>query len=218
MARSGWPWWARYHHVGERVAANACHADMHPAYHRASTVHTVHCPTYPSVSHHGGKHACAWDHPSLGVNCNVWSAPEGRDRYRLRRYVHTYGVTYIHGTNDKEGCYLLSTYLLTYLHTYIHTPSHHCTMPTFPFPLLPPRLASAHTQHTRSSTRPQIRPCSLPRVRNQSSCVVNGSAPHEETNLSRGKTESLRGRLLGAVRREVMGWEQDVSQSVVRER
>ena len=136
--------------------------------------------------------------------------------HRLRRYVHTYGVNYIHGTNDKEGCWLLSTYLLTYI-LYIHPTSHHCTTPTFPFPFLPPRLASAHTAHslvhTAANTTLQSASCAQPiLLRRQRQRTTRGDQSQQ------GKTESLRGRLLGAVRREVMGWEQDVSQSVVRER
>lgn len=104
---------------------------------------------------------------------------------RLRRYVQCR----LHGTNDKEVCYLSSTYLHTY-YTYIHTIPYYCTMPTFPFPFPPPRDSLQHTQHTLNHpTTRKIRPCSLPRVRNQSSCLVNGGAPHEETNLSRGNGE-----------------------------
>lgn len=99
---------------------------------------------------------------------------------RLRRYVQCR----LHGTNDKEVCYLSSTYLHTY-----NTLLLHYAHVSLPFPP-PPRDSLQHTQHTLNHpTTRKIRPCSLPRVRNQSSCLVNGGAPHEETNLSRGNGE-----------------------------
>lgn len=130
---------------------------------------------------------------------------------RLRRYVQCE----LHGTNDKEVCYLLSTYLLTYI-LYIHTASYYCTYAHVSLPFPPPATRFSTTAHsiTQPAANTTLRsascaqPILLPRQR---------GAHHTRRPISAWEMESLRGRLLGAVRREVMCWERDVSQSVVRE-